>query len=564
MLIALVAFAGFIYACGNTFRGSGTTVSQPSHLSVSPSTIDFGSVPVGAGGTQLITLTNTGNSSVTLSELTVSGADFLVESVALPLTLGAGQSTSLIAGFAPDADSSITGSVSVVSNATNSPATIALSGSGVAPPAARPICGQPNDKLVHVPADWTTFTPPATGLIYVDPAFGCPVKRLTNSSVDEVLADGTHPGFMNYYSTVSAMNATDTMVLIISSDGAWRVKDLNGNVVVPTGKMPAMNGLPLWDASNGNVFYYTAKNVLFRGTISGSSVTSSVVHAFSEYPAVALPDKTDLSIDGQSFAMWGGTTTGTNPLNIFTYNMQTNTKKTPYVTACSQNASYIQGSCVHGITQTADDNVIIDFAGDGTCTECGNRLWNGSSLTHVQDKTNHIDTGYDLLGNSAFIGLSNSSTFAGLLNGCPSGWGIDVRVLPTLAIDNCLLDTLTSWHVSYRGNQSQPWVALSFFDTRAPGPEWFGDTTNFQAPSTGNWQLYEDEIILAKVDGSAVYRLAHARSRTMEDYWATPRAAISRDGKYVVFTSNMAYANGCPAKMHVPKECTDVYLIKVQ
>jgi hypothetical protein len=40
-----------------------------------------------------------------------------------------------------------------------------------------------------------------------------------------------------------------------------------------------------------------------------------------------------------------------------------------------------------------------------------------------------------------------------------------------------------------------------------------------------------------------------------------PRAAISRDGKYVVFTSNMANPNGCSRNARVPGECTDVYLI---
>ena len=57
--------------------------------------------------------------------------------------------------------------------------------------------------------------------------------------------------------------------------------------------------------------------------------------------------------------------------------------------------------------------------------------------------------------------------------------------------------------------------------------------------------------------------MAQARSRSAEGYWATPRAAISRDGKYIVFDSNMAYPNGCSGKVHVKNECMDVYLIRV-
>jgi len=48
-----------------------------------------------------------------------------------PLTLDPGQNVTLTVIFAPAATGSVTGSVSVVSSADNSPTTIALSGSGV-------------------------------------------------------------------------------------------------------------------------------------------------------------------------------------------------------------------------------------------------------------------------------------------------------------------------------------------------------------------------------------------------------------------------------------------------
>jgi hypothetical protein len=141
---------------------------------------------------------------------------------------------------------------------------------------------------------------------------------------------------------------------------------------------------------------------------------------------------------------------------------------------------------------------------------------------------------------------------------------MDVRQLNNLQSSVCLIDYQPYWHISYRGSASQPWIALSFFDSRTPGPEFFSSNGNYQTPSATSWQLYEDEIILAKVDGSAIYRLAQARSRSMESYWAQPHGSISRDGKYVIFTSNMAYPNGCPANMHVSGDCSDVYLIQVQ
>ena len=107
-------------------------------------------------------------------------------------------------------------------------------------------------------------------------------------------------------------------------------------------------------------------------------------------------------------------------------------------------------------------------------------------------------------------------------------------------------------------------MAFSFFETRTTSPELFTNDPSYQAPTAANCLLYEDEVILAKVDGTAVYRLAQARSRSLESYWAQPHAAISRDGHYVVFTSNMAWPNGCRAGTHVANDCSDVYVIRVQ
>jgi len=93
--------------------------------------LSFGNVTVGSSGTQTVTLTNTGNSSVSISQITASGAGFSSSGLTPPLTLTAGQSTTFSVICAPATAGSLTGSVTVVSNATNSPTTIALSSTGV-------------------------------------------------------------------------------------------------------------------------------------------------------------------------------------------------------------------------------------------------------------------------------------------------------------------------------------------------------------------------------------------------------------------------------------------------
>ena len=65
-------------------------------LSISATTIAFGNLAVGAVSTQSLTLTSTGNVPVTVSSATIIGADFTLSGVTFPVTLNAGQTTTLM------------------------------------------------------------------------------------------------------------------------------------------------------------------------------------------------------------------------------------------------------------------------------------------------------------------------------------------------------------------------------------------------------------------------------------------------------------------------------------
>src|SRR5207302_5627199 len=115
----------------STIALSGTGV-QP-QLSVTPPSVSFGNVLVGSTGVQNVTLTNSGGASLTIAQGNFTGAGLSISGLTFPLTLAAGQSSTLSVQFAPTATGSVSGSVSLVSNAANSPSTIALRGAGVQP-----------------------------------------------------------------------------------------------------------------------------------------------------------------------------------------------------------------------------------------------------------------------------------------------------------------------------------------------------------------------------------------------------------------------------------------------
>ncbi len=111
-----------------SLNGIGT---QP-QLAATPTTAAFGSVTTGTNNSQTVSLTNGGSATVTISSVTVSGAGFSTTGITAPVTIGAGKATTFNAVFGPSAAGSVTGSITLVSNAPNSPITISLSGTGVA------------------------------------------------------------------------------------------------------------------------------------------------------------------------------------------------------------------------------------------------------------------------------------------------------------------------------------------------------------------------------------------------------------------------------------------------
>ncbi|MDA0163824.1 choice-of-anchor D domain-containing protein [Solirubrobacter ginsenosidimutans] len=119
-------------------------------ISTSSSTLAFGSVKVGATGTQQVTVTNSGTRTLSLGGVTVSGP-FTIASSTCADTLAAGASCVITLAFAPAATGDATGALTIASDA-GSPE-VALTATGVAAPTSTPPSGAtlpPNAK--------TTFT----------------------------------------------------------------------------------------------------------------------------------------------------------------------------------------------------------------------------------------------------------------------------------------------------------------------------------------------------------------------------------------------------------------------
>ncbi len=108
---------------------------KPPVVSLSPASLAFGSQVVGTtSAAQSVTLSNTGSSSLNISSVATMGDYAQINNCGA--SLGTGASCSINVSFTPTGTGTRSGTLSVTDNASGSPQTVALSGSGIAPAAA--------------------------------------------------------------------------------------------------------------------------------------------------------------------------------------------------------------------------------------------------------------------------------------------------------------------------------------------------------------------------------------------------------------------------------------------
>jgi len=177
---------------------SGTGTAATALLTTSTSSLSFGNVAVGKSSVLNVTLTNAGNSNVTVSSVNVSGASYSASGISSGLILAPGQSATLGAIFTPAANGNLPGSVTVASNATNSPATISLSGDGT-------------QTVSHfVALTWTSSTSVVAGYyVFRSEVSGGPYTKLDSTIVaaDSYTDSNVQAGLTYYYVLTSVTSA---------------------------------------------------------------------------------------------------------------------------------------------------------------------------------------------------------------------------------------------------------------------------------------------------------------------------------------------------------------------
>lgn len=200
-----VAITSSTSATPSTVSLRGIGMASTAVLTSSAAKLSFGSVTVGKTSVLSVTFTNAGNSNVTISKVTVAGADYTASGVSAGMVLNPGQSATLESTFAPRAAGTYTGSVTVVSTATDSPSTIALTGTSSAVSAAQ----QPTTSH-SVSVTWTPSTSTVAGYnVYRSEISGGPYTKLDSSvlAADAFTDTSVNAGQTYYYVVTAATSA---------------------------------------------------------------------------------------------------------------------------------------------------------------------------------------------------------------------------------------------------------------------------------------------------------------------------------------------------------------------
>jgi fibronectin type 3 domain-containing protein len=145
-----------------------------------------------------VTITDTGNSNVTISGISVSGTGYSLSGAGSPVTLSPSQKLTMGVQFTPPAIGSDTGSVTISSNATGSPAVVSLSGTGAA-------------ATQHsVTLTWNASTSTVSGYnVYRSTVSGSGYSKLNSALVGGLnYTDSTVQSGQTYYYVTTAVDSS--------------------------------------------------------------------------------------------------------------------------------------------------------------------------------------------------------------------------------------------------------------------------------------------------------------------------------------------------------------------
>jgi len=353
-------------------------------------------------------------------------------------------------------------------------------------------------------------TLPAAGGTFVDAVFGTTLLRVTDSN------DGADNH--QSYSYWPSFNKNSTLLYISSVGGTPTLYDFDTlNFSISNKRLlfqsnPVGDGTPnaedaIWSGQHNTIMLCHTSQKLYSYNVSTNQYM--LIHDFSgTYPNIFL-QQMSRSINDTTFG--------------FTYKENINYTNIGYIA--------YRSSTNHSDTANMStlDEVQVDKTGNYLVIKTGN---SGAGVIEVEVLnllTHHIDY---LADNGPDFAPGHSDNGTGFVIG-EDNWNnaYTYRNLATPHVWYSIIDHNNDWSLGDHASMladDESWILFSTFVANT-------------LPSSG---VFVDELYQVTTDGSkSVRRLCHTHSDYLHqtsgnDYWSMPKANISRNGKFAVFTSN--------------------------
>ncbi|MFC5863373.1 choice-of-anchor D domain-containing protein [Acidicapsa dinghuensis] len=229
---------------------TGTGAVPAPAVGFSPSSLSFAAQAVSTSSTaQIVILTNTGTASLVISSVGVTGtnAAAFTETDNCVGTVLAGNACTINVTFTPTAAGSLSATVSVTDNASGSPQTVSLTGTGTEPTGAT-LAFSASSQTVS-PGSAGTFTLTATGSTgYVGPS---------TVTIKSCTLTGSPTGASDLPScSITTNNFTIAAGASSGSGGVVTVSTTAATTQAKTGGPVAANGLKKWAGAGGAVLAF--------------------------------------------------------------------------------------------------------------------------------------------------------------------------------------------------------------------------------------------------------------------------------------------------------------------
>ena len=128
VVLALATMVGCQGLTSSNKTATTQTKTIPGVVTVAPGSISFGVVKVGNNQSLPGSMTNTGGSTLQVTQVTATGSGFSVSGLSLPVMLAAGQSQGFTVIFTPKAAGTVIGNLAIANTGSTPTVNVTLSG----------------------------------------------------------------------------------------------------------------------------------------------------------------------------------------------------------------------------------------------------------------------------------------------------------------------------------------------------------------------------------------------------------------------------------------------------